>query len=150
EEPAPALLIVQGTDPDLTARFFKTGLNVIAQELARQESKEKIEAGSYRNVDTVNIGKDFHAARAGAAILISNKAEGLRPALDCHCDGGKKSLAHVAAVKDAAGLLPPHPLARLWVNLERVKANPQAQAVFTSPRDNAVLTIAAGGMIDVA
>jgi hypothetical protein len=146
---APALLVVQGTDEPLMARFYQTALDVLAQELARQESQGKIEKGSYRNVETVHLG-DFHAARAGAALLISNKEAGLKLALDQHLDGGKKSLAGVASVKDAAKLLPPHPLARLWLNLETVKQNPQAKEVFTSPRNDVNLTVAFGGMIDVA
>jgi hypothetical protein len=148
--PAPALLVVQGNDPALTARFYKTALGVLAQELARQESKETIEKGSYRDIETARIGKEFHAARAGGALLVSNKEDALRLALDCHCEGGKKSLADVASVKDAARLLPPQPLARLWLNLEPVKAYPQAKEFFGSPRDNFILTVAAGGMLDVA
>ena len=101
------LLVVQGTDADLMAKFYKTALDVIAQELARQEeSKEAIKKGSYKDVRTVHVG-DFHAARAGAALLVSNKEEALHLALDRHLDGGKHSLAASAAVKDSAKLLPP-------------------------------------------
>src|SRR5262249_24518659 len=53
DNPAPALLVVQGTDPQLTSRFYQTALDVLAQELARQESKEKVEKGSYKDVETV-------------------------------------------------------------------------------------------------
>jgi hypothetical protein len=149
-DPAPALLVMQGTDPDLMAKFYNTGLDVLAQELARQEAKEKVEKGSYKDIETVKVGKDLHAARAGAALLISNKEDMLKMALDRHLNGGKKSLAGVAAVKDSARLLPPHPLARLWLNLETVKAYPQAKEIFTSPRNDVNLTVAFGGMIDVA
>jgi len=149
-DPAPALLVIQGTDEAAVSRFYKAGLGVLAQELARQESKEKIEKGSHRDAETIHIGKDFHAARAGAAILFSNKEEVLHLALDQHRDGGRKSLAGVAAVKDSAKLLPPHPLARLCVNLETIKAYPQGKEVFTSPRNDVNLTVLFGGQIDVA
>lgn len=149
-DPAPALVVIQGTDKELMGKFYKTGLDVIAQELARQESKEKVEKGSYKDLETVHVGKDFHAAQAGAALLISNKEEVLKLALDRHLDGGKKSLAGLAAVKDSAKLLPPHALARLWLNLETVKKNPQAKEVFTSPRNDVNLTVLFGGEIDVA
>jgi hypothetical protein len=147
---APVLLVVQGTDPQLMARFYQTALDVLAQELARQESKDKIEKRSYKDIETVHVGKDLHAARLGAALVISNKEEGLKLALDQHLGGGKKSLAGVASVKDSARLLPPHPLARLWLNLKTVKAYPQAKEVFTSPRNDVNLTVLFGGMIDVA
>jgi hypothetical protein len=148
--PQPALLVVQGTDADLVGKFYRTGLDVIAQELARQEAKEKVEKGSYKDVETAHVGKDFHAARAGAALLVSNKEEALKLALDRHLDGGKKSLAGLAAIKDSANLLPPHALARLWVSLQAAKKSPQGKEVFTSPRNDVNLTVLFGGHIDVA
>jgi hypothetical protein len=148
--PAPAVLVIQGNDPELTARFYKLGLDVIEQELARQQSPQQIEKRRYRDIETVHVGQEFHAARAGAALVFSNKEESLKLALDCHCDGGKASLARLAAVQDSARLLPPAPLVRLWVNLEPAKASPQGKDIFTSPRNEAILTGAFGGMIDVA
>jgi len=150
DEPAPALVVVQGTDADLMSKFAKAGLDVIAQELARQESKEKVEKGSYKDIETVHVGKDLHGARVGAALLLSNKEEVLKLALDRHLDGGKHSLATLAAVKDSTKLLPPQALARLWLNLETVKKYPQAKEVFTSPRNDVNLTVLFGGQIDVA
>jgi hypothetical protein len=150
DNPQAALLVIQGTDADLMAKFYDTTLDVISQELVRQgESKEAIKKGSYKDVPTVNVG-DFHAARAGAALLVSNKEEALHLALDRHLDGGKHSLAALAAVKDSARLLPPGPLARLWLNLDTVKQNPQAKEIFTSPRNDVNLTVLFGGQIDVA
>jgi hypothetical protein len=150
DNPQPALLVVQGTDADLMGKFYNTALDVIAQELVRQgQPKEAITKGSYKDVPTVHIG-DFHAARAGAALLISNKEEVLHLALDRHLDGGKHSLAAAASVKDAGKLLPPHALARLWVNLNTVKQSPQAKEIFTSPRNDVNLTVLFGGQIDVA
>jgi hypothetical protein len=150
DDPQPALLVFQGTDADLMAKFYDTTLDVIAQELVRQgESKEAIKKGSYKDLPTVHVG-DFHAARAGAALLVSNKEEALHLALDRHLDGGKHSLASVAAVKDSAQLLPPHALGRLWLNLETVKQKPQAKEIFTSPRNDVNLTVLFGGQLDVA
>jgi hypothetical protein len=150
EQPGPALVVVQGTDAELMKRFTKLGLDVIAQELARQGAKEKIEKGSYKEIETFHLGKEFHAARVGAALLLSNKEEALKLALDQHLDGGKHSLAALATVKESAKLLPPKALARLWLNLEAVKKNPQAKEIFTSPRNDVNLTVLFGGNIDVA
>jgi hypothetical protein len=150
DNPQAALLVIQGTDADLMAKFYDTTLDVIAQELVRQgESKAAIMKGSYKEVPTVHVG-DFHAARAGAALLVSNKEEALHLALDRHLDGGKHSLATLPAVKDSAKLLPPGPLARLWLNLDTVKQNPQAKEIFTSPRNDVNLTVLFGGQLDVA
>ncbi len=150
DNPQPALLVIQGTDADLASKFYRTALDVIAQELARQEiPKEAIKKGSYKDVETVHIG-DFYAARAGAAILVSNNEDALHGALDRHLDGGKQSLAALGAVKDSAKLLPPHALARLWLNLDVAKKSPQGKDIFTSPRNDVNLTVLFGGNIDVA
>jgi hypothetical protein len=144
DNPQPALLVIQGTDSNAVSKFWKTGLEVLAQELARQESKEKVEKGSYKDAETAHVGKDLCAARVGAALLVSNKEEALKLALD-----GTKSLASLAAVKDAARLLPPGPLARAWVSLGTLKQNPQAKEIFTSPRNDVNLTVVFGGQLDV-
>ncbi len=149
DQNGPALLVVQGTDAEMMGKFYATGLDVIAQELARQESKDKIEKGSYQGAETARVGKDLHAARVGAALLVSNKEEAIKLAIDQERAGARKSLAASAAVKDAARLLPPNPIARLWLNLERVKQNPQAKEIFTSPRNDVNLTVLFGGEIDV-
>jgi hypothetical protein len=153
QEPNPALIVLQGTDEALTRRFYEKALLVIEQELARQESKEKVEKKAYRGVEAVRVGDDFHAAAAGSAIVFSNKGEVLQMALDLHLDGGKgdkKSLAGHAGVAGAKKLLPRDPLARLWLNLARVKQSDEAKQVFTSPRNDVNLTVLFGGWIDVA
>src|SRR5262245_31843166 len=106
---APALLVLQGTDAALTRRFVDLGLQVVEQEVARSESKERIKKESYRGVETVRLGDSFHAAAVGAAVLVSNKAEGLRAALDLQIDGPAKSLAKSPKIVDARKLLPPDP-----------------------------------------
>jgi len=65
----------------------------------------------------VQIGKNFFAAVAGTALVISNKKEVLKLALDMQGKGGK-SLANSAALAEAARALPEAPLAKLWINLE--------------------------------
>jgi hypothetical protein len=150
KQPPPALVVIQGKDEALVRKFFATGLKVIEEELARQESKERPEKGAYRDIEYVRIGKEFHAAVVGAALLVSNKGEALQLALDLHAEGGKKSLAQAAGVAGSRKLLPKNPLARLWLNLEKVKQTPQAKEIFTSPRNDPNLTVLFGGWIDVA
>src|SRR5262249_4655603 len=71
--PAPALLVVQGKDEKLMARFMKLALDVLEQELARQESKEKPVSGKYGDVETVQVGKGLFLARTGASLLLANQ-----------------------------------------------------------------------------
>jgi hypothetical protein len=147
--PAPALLVVQGKDEELLHRFVHLGLDVAEQELARQGAKDRPEKGSYRDVETVRIGGQFHAAVVGSALLVSNFEEALHRAIDLHLDGGKAGLAGNPGVEEARKLLPGHPAGMAWLNLETVRKAPQAKDVFALPRDNFLLTVTNGGILDV-
>jgi hypothetical protein len=149
-QPAPSVLVIQAKDEALLRRFFKLGLSLIEQELARQESKEKIAKGNHRGVDVWHIGKDFFTALAGSALLVSNVEKGMQLALDLHLDGGKKSLSQVANIAAGRDLAGPDPLAWLWLNMETVHKAPQAKDVFTLPRNDVNLTVLFGGLLDVA
>jgi hypothetical protein len=146
---APALLVVQGADTALMRRFVELGLQVLEQEVARSESKERLQKSPYRGIETVRLGNDFHAAVCGSALLISNKAEGLHAALDLQIDGPKKSLVQSPKVAEARKLVPPDPFAMLWLNLEAIQQNPKAKDVLASGRDP-VLTVVFGGWLDTA
>ena len=147
--PAPALLVVQGKDEELLHKFVRLGLDVAEQELARRGSKDRPEKGSYRNVETVRIGGQLHAAVVGSALLVSNFEEVLHRGIDLHLDGDKASLAGNPGVAEARKLLPGRPAGMAWLNLETVRKAPQAKDVFTLPRDNFLLTVTAGGILDV-
>jgi len=149
-EPPTVLLVVQGKDEALLQKFAETGLQVIEQELGRQESKDKIEKGLYQKIATYRIGKEYHAAAAGSALLFSNSEQGLHGAIDRHLDGGKKSLAGVKGVAEARKMLPAEPLAWAWLNLENVRQFPQVKDIFKQPNDNFLLSVPFGGLLDVA
>jgi hypothetical protein len=148
-DPAPVLLVIQGKDEKLMRRFAELGLQVIEQELARREAKERPTKTTIHGVEAVRIGKEFHAAAAGAALLLSNNGDALRMALELHENGGKTSMVHVQALADGRKLLPADPLASLWLNLETVHKQPQAKDVLGSGREP-LLTVLFGGWLDAA
>jgi hypothetical protein len=148
-QPAPALLVLQGRDEKLAARFFRVGLDVLDQELARREGKERVARGEYHGLPVAHAGKGFHAAQAGPALLVSNNEQALRAGLDRHLGREKKSLADSGLVRDSHRLLPGGPLARLWVNLDAAHKSPEGKALFRAPRDDANLTAAVGAYLDL-
>jgi hypothetical protein len=148
-DPAPALLVVQATDEAFLKRFVQLSLEILEQELARQEAKDRVVKSSYHGIETLRLGKDLHAAIVGSALLLSNKDGPLHQALDLHLSSGQKSLAQIPLVAEARRLLPADPLAWLWFNLEVAHKAPQAKEIFARPRNDAILTVLFGGLLDV-
>lgn len=147
-DPAPAILVLQGKDEKLMERFVDLAVKVIDQEVTRQEGEDKLVREKYEDIETYHIGKGFHAARVGAALLISNKPEALHLGLDLHLGKSKKNLAAVSSIADAHKLLPKEPLATLWINMEPVRETPEGKDFYKRPRD-LTQTIAFGGLVDI-
>jgi hypothetical protein len=158
--PTPVLLIVQAKDEQMLRHFFQLGLELLEQELARQEAKDRPEKSTYRGIELVAIGKDFHAAVVGSALAISNVGKGVQLAIDQQLDGGKNSLAQVASVADARHLLwrglqttpqRGYPQAWMWLNLESVRQTPGGKEFFKKYKsDLPALTVLAGTLLDIA
>jgi hypothetical protein len=149
-EGSPVLFVIQGRDETLWRRTFKIVLEVAEQEMARKELKDKPVNGSYRRIDTVQIGNDFHAAVAGSALILSNKQDGLHKALDCFLDPKAPNLTTVAGVKQAHELVGPKANAWMWFNLPLARSSPGGKDAFMLPRNDANLTVLFGGWLDVA
>ena len=147
--PAPVLAVVQGRDEMFVQKFAKLAFDILDQELARQEAKQRLQRRKYRAVEVMHVGDDFHAAVLGSAILVSNKAKALELSIDLHLNGAQKSAAGVRTVAEARKLLPADPLACAWINLETVKKLPQAKEVFSLPRNDVNVTVLFGSWLDV-
>ncbi len=146
---APALLVIQGKDEKLLDRFLQLAATVIEGELARQESKDKLEKGDYHGVPGFKVGSGLWLARAGAALVVSNKKEALARALDLHRGKDKNSMADHPPLREAGTLLPGSPLLRAWLNMRPIQKGAGAKELYKSPRDNAFLTVVFGGYLDV-
>ncbi len=144
---SPVVLCVDGTDEELTKRFVNLAVSVFEQELARQESKEKVEKGNYRGIDGFKIG-DLRIARIGPTLLISNKKETLKAAVDLHFNEGK-SLKDVSGPTEARKILHADSLAWLWLDLDVARNAPNAKELFAIPSNDPVQTIAIGGWVNV-
>jgi hypothetical protein len=147
-EPSPVLLAIQGKDEALMKKFQATALRVLESELARLEIKGAIKTGKHRDFEGVRIGNDFYVTTVGATLLISNKGEGLKQAIDQHLDR-KKSAADNPKLTAARRLLPPDPLAWGYVNLDLLREAPQLKPLFGMPSENPAVSAFLGGYLDV-
>jgi hypothetical protein len=149
-QPAPVLLVVQGRDAALTAKFWTLSLELMEAELKRQEAKEAIEKKKHREVEYVQIGSGFFACVVDAAFLQSNNEKALQLAIDLHCDGDRRSIRHETTLQEARKLLPRDPLAMVWVSLKPAHASPNAKEVFAVPNKQPQLIVFFGHLLDLA
>src|SRR5262249_25137201 len=146
----PVILVLRGKDEKTTAKFLTLALKVAEGELARQESKDKVQRSKFQGIDVAAIGKGLFLARPGPFLVASNRKEVVKYALGLALGKSTKSLAanpHVAASRK---LLPKNPLANLWINLEPAQKSEVGKALYKTPRDNFQLTVLFGQYLDVA
>ena len=152
----PVLLAVQGTDAELMKKFVEKVGYVIEEEMARTESKDKLIKKKYKDFEVVHIGKDLHACRIEAALLVANKLDMLHAGIDLHIANGvkggppAKNILRVEGLAKAKKLLPPNPQLWVWYKMEYLKNRPGAKDVLTTPRNDTILTFAFAGYLDIA
>ncbi len=149
QDPAPALLVVQGTDEAAVAEFFRLAVAALEQEAARQAGGEapaaKVRRAAHNGVETVHLGDDFHAARVGPVIYVSNKEASLFAGLDLKPG---ESVADRPGPAAARKLLGGDPLAWAWLDFAKVKEGKQAKDFFASTRKDLFQTLVFGSSAD--
>jgi hypothetical protein len=145
-----ATLAVVATDPRQLDRFVKLVERVAEEELARQEAKERPVKATYRGVETLQVGKDFHAAVAGPVLLLASTSDALHAAIDRQQGDAKAgpSLADAAGPKAARGLQK-GALAWLWFDLARARQVPGVKDALAKPSNDPGQAVLFGGWIDI-
>jgi len=141
----PALLVVQGTNDRSVGKAFDLLIRALDDELARQGSKDKVVRGTQAGADTARLGNEFHAARVGAALLITNRAGMLTSAL---AQPARPSLAAKPAVLAARAALPADPLAWIWLDFAAVRAVPATRDFLDGTRTDFLAQMVLGGTLN--
>ena len=106
KQPAPVLLVLQGTDPKLTEKFFRQLREAVADEQTRQGVTEEYKSEAYRGIETYRVGENLYAATLDAALVYSNTPEALHAAIDQHLDPAKPSLLADKTLGEGRPLVP--------------------------------------------
>ncbi len=147
--PAPALAVVQGRDARASERFFGLLVQILEQELARQENAPKLVKGSYQGITGATIGNDIFLGQSGTTLLLTNKKQAMTAAVDLLTGKSEAHLAKKPAITEARQLLAGEPLAWLWLNMETVRSqNPTAAELYKTPREP-LATMIFGSYFDI-
>jgi hypothetical protein len=148
-DPPPVLLVVQGKDERLMREFVKVAEEIVNQELARQENPVRVARSPYRGTEILHVADKAYAARVGSALLLSNKEQALKLALDLNAGAGK-GVADNPGIAAARKMLPPRPLAWVWLNVETVRNLEQVKVAVPQVELNPVLGPFVASWIDTA
>lgn len=147
--PAPTLLITEGTDEAIVARAHDLLLQVIQDEAGTSGEPATIRKKDYLGVPVVNIGKEFFSARVGSTIYIANQQEPMKHALELRQgQSQRQAVTEHATLSQAYRLVGAKPLVWAWLDLAKVKANPQAEDFFANTRSDFLQTLVVGSTID--
>src|SRR5581483_1254771 len=113
-DPGAALVVIQGKNEKMVSDFYQLGLEVVEQELGRQEAKQKIKKGTYRKIDGVRLGDKVFLAQMGGNIVFATDNKLLQEVIDIHLDA-KKNASQGAAFQAARKTLPKEPLLWVWL-----------------------------------
>ncbi len=143
------VVILQGTDPKLTDKFFRNLREVVADEQARQGVIDEYKSESYRGIETFHIGENLYAAALDAALVYSNLPAALHAAIDQHLDPAKPSLLHDKSLTEARRLVPADSLAWAWISLSYTHSTKDFKNFAELPTNFFPPFGTAGGLIDV-
>jgi hypothetical protein len=146
DDPAPAILVLQGTSEGQVKKATDLALKIIADELARQGSKDGLKRIEIAGNPTVAIG-EFRMVRLGATTLISTSEAMFKAAIELAM-ADRAKVPGFKARREAFKLLPEHPLAWLWLDFASVKQSKQTKDFFDATRQDFLQTLVVGGTID--
>jgi hypothetical protein len=151
KDPAPAVLVAQGTDEPTAKAAFRLFVELLSDEIARQTNgavagPEKLTKG---DAEGVRLGAEFLAVRIGSAIVVSSRGDGFDKLIElaaAKTDAG--SLAGVKSVAAAKAALPADPLAWVWFDLAKAKEEQAFKDFLDTARKQAFLLFVVGGTVD--
>lgn len=147
DDPAPAILVLQGKDAARAKRAFDLVLKTVEDELTRQGAKDGLKRFDLGGHGAVRVG-DLLAACVGKTVLVSNNEPWLKAAAR-EAERPRPGVIREHLKRTAAAeILPKAPLAWLWVDLKSVKESKAAKDFFDATRQDFLQTLVIGGSID--
>lgn len=156
----PFLLVVQGRDANVLAQFKDLALQVLEQEVGRNEAKWVRKQATHRGVVGYQVAPEFYLAQHDQILLLSNRDTVLKMGIDLIVDAtdkqnnsGRPSIVSAPELAQARRLLSEgepdgKPLVWLYGNYGAFRQSPDGKNLFAQPRNDVVLTLLFGGWLD--
>jgi len=138
------LLIVDAEDGKMLGQLHEIILEFARGEAQKQGQPDRVASREYGGVTGWTLGKEEVHAIVGNRLVLSNRSEALKAALDRHAEGNGKSLASSPAYQAARKAAGPDAVARAFVNLKVIKQHPPVQKALTENENPLAALLFAG------
>lgn len=140
-----SLLIVDAEDAKMLSQLHDIFMEFAKAEAAKQGQTARVSSADYRGVTGWTFGPGETHAILGNRLMLSNRADLLKTAIDLRADAAGKSLASSSAYKAAREAAGSDATASLYVNAAVLKAIPGVQKAL-SANTNPLGTLLFAGM----
>ena len=150
-QPVKALLVLQGSRPELAEQALKLFITVAEQELARQENKLRYVYETYQGVSIAKVADTFCLAASQGAVFAASSPAVLKQALDRQRDPSLGNARGIARLNAARTDIPEQALAWFWFDLAAGKeaADANFKRLMEVPTPEPIPHIVLGGLFDV-
>jgi hypothetical protein len=135
-----SLLIVDAEDPTMLRKIHETFRFIAQADAKKKDEGEQVSSAEYRGVTGWSFGPNEAHAIIGRRLLITNKPEALKAALDLRADPSGDSIAKLPAYRAAREAAGTGADAVVYVDLEKLNQLPQLRKALTA-RDNPMATL---------
>ena len=144
-----AVIIVKSRDAKLLARAHQALLELI-QTYADENGRESpVKSQQYRGVTGWRVGDGYHTI-VDDLLILSNKVEVLKGAIDRHQGRSRDALTNVPAFQQAQQAAPKGATGWGMLRLAPLRLLPGVTKALSGPSDNPGIEVLAGGILDAA
>jgi len=138
------LLIVDSEDADMLNKLHETLLGFAQGDAQKEGEPGRVASAEYRGVTGWTFGPNQAHAIVGNRLLVSNKPDALKAAIDLREEPGGGSVASLAAYQAAKKAAGADAVARAFVNLEVIKQIPGVQKALNGEQNPLAALLFAG------
>ena len=141
------VMSVDAEDEKLLNELHEIFIEIARSEAAKQGQPDRVTSREYQGVSVWTFGNNEAHAIIGNRLLIANKPETLKAALDLRAGSGGPSLASLPAYQAAKLAAGANPAATMFVNMKVVKQHPQVSKAFEQ-NENPLFALLFRGITD--
>ena len=142
------LLVSRSRKPELLAKLNQTVAELIEADAKNNSRPSPVKSKEYKGITGWQFGPESVHAIVDDLLIVSNKADGLKAAIDRHSDASAKSLADLPAFQQAVGQKKPEAIGWAWTSLDAVRKAPNVEKALNGRSNNPLIELLAGGVLD--